>query len=625
MPTTRSLCLTGLGLASLTASLVACGGEPSAPYAVSSSPTAAPGSASPSALSSATSAPAPSTSGTAAPFTRASASPASDPRAITLGKAKFSAPAGRVLASTLAVDLDGDGEQDLVAWTTAPDGQKGELVRALAKAPDDVLTVLALPPDVFGQVSGEPCKADVAVQLVGPQTIFLDVTCAGRAQRAPRWLAAVELPKGAPAGGASALKLELRVPARPADEELSVSASMVDRDADGALDLVLSFSLAGSPSPLSGALAVSAPVVWLARSDDKGSVLSRDPREPEASLLRTAKSLTSDAKKSAAGHVPATASALARLRSLLCGSALTGKPAACGPPDSRDEAELATVLAYASKGDVLRAYGAFDQTFGQSGVAAPSARSREAQTQLDKLAPRVSPKEKKLASPVPAATPGLVPLAWDASGALLVKTASGVVKVELASGTETPLGTDTFLRGLELPGGMAVTLVDDRCEGAVVAAVAEREGKHTIALPSLTRSSRGESCLGGATLPPFVHAGTKADGTASLALGTALFELAPGGSTGRTEEGKPGPRVSLAEGLMKAPGAQGSARSPDGQSIALVSSRGVLVVQRDGAKLWSSSIVGAAKWKCTVDDAGKKVACAGAGTSDRAIVVLEAP
>jgi hypothetical protein len=226
---------------------------------------------------------------------------------------------------------------------------------------------------------------------------------------------------------------------------------------------------------------------------------------------------------------------------------------------------------------------------------------------------------------VPAVTPGLVPLAWDASGALLVKTASGVVKVELPAGTETPLGTDTFLRALELPGGMPVTLVDDRCEGALVAAVAEREGKHTIALPSLTRSSRGESCLGGATLPPFVHAGAKADGTASLALGTALFELAPGGATGRTEEGKPGPRVALAEGLSKAPGAQGSARSPDGQSIALVSSRGVLVVQRDGARLWPSSTLSPAKWKCTVDDAGKKVACAGAAASERSIVVLELP
>src|SRR5580692_8334156 len=57
-------------------------------------------------------------------------------------------PAGHTFVTGLVLDADGDGKDDLLAWSRSPDGLRGELWFAPGSAPATGRAVASLPADV---------------------------------------------------------------------------------------------------------------------------------------------------------------------------------------------------------------------------------------------------------------------------------------------------------------------------------------------------------------------------------------------------------------------------------------------------------------------------------------------
>lgn len=548
------------------------------------------------------------------------------------------APVGRAFSLGLLLDVDGDGKRDLVAWTQAPDGLRGELRFIAGGASGEGQTIAALP----GDLSTKACSPRAALAQVGPRSIAFDFTpqCPP-AQRATRWVALVRLGnqgEGA-AKRAPELGLEIRLAAPPSGESLDILVDGSDRDGDGRDDIAAKITLSGGLRPFSGAVGpypslpqASAVVAFL----DRPTGLSRDPSEPSASLSAAIVGVLADAKKrETAGKVAPAVHQIRRLRSMICdegGKALvttSAGPVVCDDTRDVEGASIALATAAATKGDPARALAAIGRLDAR-GSSAPlsDARKREIIKILGKAAPLVSYQLAHRSAAAPKVEPlGWSPLAFEEGGDLLVRTGEGVTRVERATFAEAPADVAAWPSTLVSEGsggaGDAWVLagVEQRCDAPTLVALVEDAGakgepserRTSIALPILTPINArgmpsGGRCSAIASVPVTPIAATGDLGLV-FSIGSEIVGL-------KRQRGAavvslvPSPLDATAAGAAQ----KGAARSPDGATIALPTSRGLLVITGTSARLWSGPEMEQALG-CVPSSGGGRVACVSGGAA----------
>lgn len=538
--------------------------------------------------------------------------------------AVVAAPAGRAFTLGLVLDVDGDGKRDLVAWAQAPDGMRGELTFAPGARPGEGRTIAALP----GDLSIQGCSPRSSLAQVGPRSIAFDFApqCGpGASGRATRWVAVLRF--GASKG--PELAAELRVGALPEGESLDIAVDARDRDGDARDDIAARLTLSGGLRPFSGAVGpypslppVSAVVAFF----DRPAGMSRDPSEPEASLQAFAAGLMPDArKKDTAPKVAPAVHQLRRLWSILCdesGRALittSAGPVRCGDPRSLEEAFMAEATAGFARGDAGKALAAIGRLDALPSLS--DARKKEIQKLLAKNAPASTYQLVHRAAAVPAspAAPGWGPLTFDAGGDLLVRTAGGVVRVDRTSLAEAPASMASWPSPLAGEGpfaknGWVLAGVEQRCDSPTLLAVAQ-EGeadRASVTLPILGPvTARGLAAHGRCTSIDRVP-------VAPIAISQELGLLfAVGPEVIALKRQGPSTVVSLVSlpidtSIEQPPG---GARSPEGATVVLPTSRGLLITTAGGStRLWSAPELEQAS-ACTPASGAARIACVGGGTA----------
>lgn len=544
---------------------------------------------------------------------------------------EVAAPAGRIFRVGLILDADGDGKQDLLAWAQAPDGLRGELLFASGAEPGSTRTVVALPSDV----SARGCSAKTSIAQVGPRSAALDfaLNCSASAkQPASRWVAVARF------GGAGAtppkppeLALEIRVGELAQGEDISVSIDTRDRDADGRDDIAAKLTLTGTFRPFSGAVgpfptvpAVSASVAFL----DRPAGLSRDPSEPEASLgafVLEQDLLASAKKKDSAGRVSAAVHQIRRFRSLVCEESgrasvtTSAGPIPCGDPSSLADASIAETAAAFTLGDPARALAAVGRLDALPNLG--DARKREILKLLGRGAPFAKVDVVHRAAAVPAVSSGLgySPLAFDAGGDLLVRTADGVTRIDRTSFAETPASMAAWPDKL-VAGSFALVRVEQRCDSPTLIAVFEdtegsaasrAESPLPLFAPVTARGLPGYGrCMPVANIPVTPVGWVPELG---LVIGVGPDLVAVKKQPEATVVSLP--KLPLPAPLDVGSVPAGAARSPDGATIAVPTSRGLLVAPAGGAaKLWQGKEIDQAS-ACVPSPGGARVACVGGGAA----------
>ena len=547
---------------------------------------------------------------------------------------EVAAPAGRTFRVGLTVDADGDGTPDLLVWAQAPDGLRGELLFASGARPGEPRTIVALPTDV----SARGCSARTSLAQVGPRAVALDVApqCGAVAKPpASRWVAMARL-GGSPDGSAPPrppeLALEIRVGPLAPGEDIGVSVDTRDRDADGRDDIAAKLTLTGTMRPFSGAVGafptvppVSASVAFL----DRPAGLSRDPSEPEASLSSfvVEKGLLASAKKKdTADRVAAAVHQIRRFRALVCeesGRAAVTTSAGsirCGDPSSLAEASLAEATAAFTLGDPARALAAVGRL--DALPALGDARKKDILKLLGKGAPyaKVEVVHRAAAVPVTSAGLGYGPLTFDAGGDLLVRTADGVTRIDRTSFAETPAGVAAWPTKL-VAGAFALTRVEQRCDSPTLIAIFDSASDDSSAsgvespLPLFSNvTARGLPGYGRCTpiaSVPVTPLGWVPELGLVVGIGPDLVAVKKQPEATVVSL----PKLPLPAPLDVGSVPAGAARSPDGATIAVPTSRGLLVAPAGGAaKLWTGQEIEQAS-ACTPSAGGARVACVGGGAA----------
>lgn len=577
-------------LASSLAVLPACDGcqhsKPYTPYTLTDTPPAS------------SSAPAPPPAADAAPFAALTATPAPDDGSRwPLDKGAAEPPTGHTFAAGLTIDADGDGTPDLLAWSRTPDGLRGELWFASGKAPGEGRLIAAIPADL----TAPGCTAQGALSLIGPRTAAFDFTprCPARIRdRAVRWIAAVRLVQGAPEIG-----LELRVAATAEGESLQIDLDGRDRDGDGRGDVTVTLTLTGAPKPLPAGGSAAATLAFF----DRPAGLSRDPTEPAASMKTIGSALIADGrKKTTAARVAGAAATARRLHAMLCEEASGTKPLIttnagpiqCGDERVTEEAAMAEVEGALNLGDPIAAMAAVGR------LDALGLRRKDVDALVAKSIPTIAGTLVRATAAIPdkPLPAGYSPLAFEADGSLLVRTADRLVRVDAASFAESKADEAlAWPKKLIWPSdtpAWELNRVDDACDLGLGAARFGYAGVvETVPLPVPTP-------------PRCVTGGGPVD---LLGAGSAGILFAYRGEVLAIPLAAP-PRVVAAESLA-APAEKGTARSPDGGTIAISTARGILVAVLKGAgrgasaRLWTAPIVDGGR-ACVPGDLGRRLACA---------------
>jgi hypothetical protein len=523
------------------------------------------------------------------------------------GTASVAAPIGRTFGTGLLVDVDGDGKRDMLAWARAPDGLRGELWYAPGSKPDALRAIAALPLGLA--VPG--CRARADLTLVGPRAVLFDFDprCSARARdRAVRFAALLRLP--APAADAvPSIGLELRLGVPADGETFQITIDPRDRDGDGRDDIAAIVTLAGAPRPLpSTGAGASATLAFF----DRPAGLSRDPSEPEASLKAFVASLVPDGRRKAtAARVTPAALSLRRLYGMLCEEA--GKPrittsagvVRCGAPRVIEDATVSEVEAAINLGDPVSAMAALAR------LDAIGAHRKDVDALIAKHIPAAaaSPLAKTTTAPLVELAPAFGPLAFTADADLLVRAQGQVVRVDHATFGETPEGGGIrFPTRLAAPGEdppWRLVNIEQRCNEPTLTARFEVKKPDAPPLLDLALPVAMPPRCADAARVPSVLLGASSQG-ALIAVGAEVFAIP------LADAPKPAPAESLAL-THGAPVDLGASRSPDGGTLAIPTSRGLLVITVKGsgrggsARLWTGLDGGASR--CVPSNGGERVAC----------------
>jgi len=527
----------------------------------------------------------------------------------SVGGVTLDAPAGRVFVAAIAGDFDGDGASDAFAVLGAPYGgvDPGDLVFYRPSGPHGAMAVAStFAPPVLAR--GAECVTLHRLARVGPRTALVELGARcpdSLSTAAARWMALVD---GAD-GGKVRLAATLADPAGAPD--LTVRATVADRDGDGRDDLALEVSLEGGGAPLEPGPPVSAVVAFL----DRPAGLSRDEGATDASFAAlVASAMARAGRPSDAGTVAGYAAQVRALWRAICSDAgaprivpVAGTGAiACGSSRALSDLGFAEVRAYASLGDPLRAALALDRTEGAFGARNP-ARMADAKKWIAPLAPTAAARMLRSIAAVPVA-PRPREVAWGAlafepSGRLLVRTRAGVVRVDPDQGDESSAGVADWPAAVTSQDG-AVRWIEayDPCDGLPLRAtfeLASGSDVRDVALP--VPAPPWNRCAGSRGAP--ARAVPVAWGPRGL---EALVESQLVLVSNDLSQASP-----LASFIGQA-GSPGSPRSPDGTRVVVPTAIGFLVWSARRPRLLRGADLDgtyAEQRECVVSDDGTHVAC----------------
>jgi hypothetical protein len=546
-----------------------------------------------------------------------------------VGGLVLDAPQGLVFVSAVVRDFDGDGAADAFAVVRAAEaGDAGRLAfyrggpGAGAAAGIAAQATFAPPAEI---VRDGACAPVARLAAIGKKTVLAELgsQCPPRPSSAPdRWVAVVDGTSPAPPGRGQApmtgatprVRLAVTVVDPPAAPALSIDGEASDRDGDGLDDVALRVTLEGGSAPLEPGPRVSATLAWL----DRPAGPSRDAGATEASFASLASQAAVRAKS--AKDAPTVPVLVAQTRALwraLCadGAAprlvgVTGTGSiTCGSTRALEEAGLAEVKSQVTMGDPLRAALALDRAE-RAPAARTASRAKEARGWIESLASAVAARSVRAVAAVPVVHHGHEPawgaLAFEASGKLLVRTRAGVVRVDPDAGDEAAADdTKAWGEGVSSPDG-ALRWIEtyDACDGvALHATFASGDDVRDVALP--VAPSLGERCTGSRGAP--ARALPVAWGPGGL---EAIVEGQPVLVT--PESG----RASLLASFLDSPSFLGGPRSPDGKTLVVPTSAGLLVRGASRTRLLRSPELDGA-WAdqrdCAVSNDGAHVACVRAG------------
>ncbi|MGC4094939.1 MAG: hypothetical protein QM756_44880 [Polyangiaceae bacterium] len=378
------------------------------------------------------------------------------------------APSGRRFEQALVGDFNLDGAREAVTWTLpeppSNEALPGELwLFPSAGEPKKILDFPSFLP------TGSDCTPVASLSQSGTRTVTLEVrvSCATRLlARAPtRALASIDpFTDAGPRFGVRAAE------AAPG-EVLALTLLSRDDDGDGREDYRLSTGLGlGSAAP-----EMFAEMLFL----DRTAGVSRDGREPSKSLLELLKKdVPRSQKKKTADVALAHVDATRRLLGSLCAEGGTprvfdwsGNPLRCGGlQDVVDRLGSLEVSAYLALGDTTEALAALSRDGWYFGAMRPNQRAQLTKD-VDKRVSSVQGSKIVIgARPKLAKPPSYSPLGFEASGALLIETESGLMRLAPDAAREEPVSPESGISGwpLEVSAGeqrwLGVSYSCDRSE-----------------------------------------------------------------------------------------------------------------------------------------------------------------
>jgi hypothetical protein len=525
-----------------------------------------------------------------------------------LGALALVAPAGRAFERGLAADFDADGKDEAVTWSVPAQpgaaGAPGELW--LHRATGAPKKLLALPGFV---PAGPSCRLESTLAQTGPKSVTLDVAArcdSPLLARSPQRAVVIV----APLAERPAL-LTLRLADAAPGESLKVSVDSTDRDGDGSEDIRFRLTVAAPGSQRDA----TADLTWFERA----AGVARDAIEPTGSIGRSASlALARSNNKQTAESAAEIVASTRRLMSSVCAEGgaprlfdADGSPFICGRLGvAVDRLALAEVRAAIVRGDPLAALGAISRDgwyFGKASEPIAKEMQKLVLTASERVEITAPIKLETRPAPEPDG-PRFSPLAFEASGALLIQTSTGVVRVSSAGSEEA------------LPeGGPAVWPLEVRsAEGARWSGLAHACDRNELLLTI-------EAPAGAPAAAPFVSSllaarpGTCRGGAAPKLAKPAPLAWKPGAIEALVAVGHVGPKTSSAEAAMR-PQPPGTPRSPDGRLLVTPTALGLLVVGGKKPELWQSPAL--PEWTtlsdCAVANDARAVACI---SGDRALLL----
>lgn len=525
-----------------------------------------------------------------------------------LGGLDLAAPAGAAFVVGVARDLDGDGATDALAVVRKPG------------APADAGSVVFYPkggaPSVVvpSRPASSGCPPTERLGVVGPRSalVELGLGCPAQSSREPsRAVFVLGFGKG------PRVVLEAGVLDPAGSAKLALDADGSDRDGDGWDDVTLGVTLEGGEAPFEPGPRTRARVVWF----DKPAGLGREPDEPDASLRATAAVLGARARN--AKDAPSVAPAARQVRALyraICEEG--GAPrlvraraeplVSCGASRGLEEASLAEVRAAVTGGATLLAIGVLDRAE-KPPATRTAARAAEAAGWITAAAPVVAATDapRQIAA-VPSfergKAPAWGPLAFEASGKLLVRTAAGVVRVDPATGDEAdaPDVRPWDLAVTSPSGARRLLEAYDACDGvALHATLGPGSEQDLVDVPLPIAPPLGVARC----------AAAKGEPAPALALAwgpSGLEALVAGEPMLLTEAG----RASALAQPIGQPYTMGAPRSPDGRSLVVPTSLGLWARGPQKTRLLRAKELDGVYGElsgCAISDDGARAACLRSG------------
>ncbi|MCL2724975.1 MAG: hypothetical protein FWD69_11120 [Polyangiaceae bacterium] len=528
------------------------------------------------------------------------------------GNVTLRAPAGRELALVLVVDVDEDGKSDALAVlrpsadVKAGDAPPSELAfYSGASAPDTPPTILASAPPL---PIGASCTPVLRLERVGPKSAAAELGAACPTASAQRGIFVVRLSQN------PGVAFDMLVRDPVSAPKLAIDVDGADRDHDGIDDVTLLVTIDGGGPPFEPGPKLTAKVAFF----DRSAGLSRDPGEPEASLKAIAAQATARAQRSKdAASVPVLVQQMRALYRAICdeGGAPRfvkapggGGAVACGTSKPLEDAGVAEVRAYVALGNALAAV-----TAAEVAQLPPATKTAAKTTELSQLLEQIAPVSQATSvrtltatvAKTRAAHPAWGPLAFEASGKLLVRGGTNVVRVDPESGEETIADVAPWPSQVLSPDGKSRWLeAYHACEGVALRTtfVNDTDGDlKDVLLPiapvlgARCSGARGEAAVA-------VPLAWTSRGLEAVVAGELLLI--------RPESA----RATILASTLDEPPPLGSARSPNGKMFAVPVRDSVLV---RGARSWRARAPELEPYTalrgCTVSDDGTHLACESRG------------
>lgn len=531
------------------------------------------------------------------------------PRATVWERAglRLETPPGATFERGLFADFDGDGSVDALCVVRLDASPRSFEVRWFRGGERDSSRVFAAELATLPESPGAH-----VVRRVGPRSAFVELaTAPGAAFAETRAFVLVDVDVAPGRPPVARPRLSFVVTDPPRAPRLTVVPDSADRDRDGVADLTLTVAVADEAGPLEAKLAFF----------DRPAGLAGDPDEPRGSLAAHAAAALKQARAARAKDAPealrrvARASALARaVCPELAGARLSAFSGAAAPRCAGaaffEDLALAEVKASAAAGRPFATVAAMARWRGPM-IGRSKEKVREAERAVDAVAPLATPRVVHPVRAVPIVpkrhVPSFGPLAFASRSELDVLTAGGVVRVDLALGSEVESPAPAWPQGVVSPrDGARLVEVYDGCRGgpprATFAPAEESaEGElRELALP-----------VSVALAPPCAAVRGEPVAVAPLAWGPRGLELFVAGEPVLFEPGLA--RAVPLDTLLDQPPPRGSARSPDGHWAAVGTELGVVVLGPGGARRVPSASepgsTGRRLVACTVNDGGTQIAC----------------